>query len=58
MRNIIYCEECDEELTVISKTNQSVSFCPLCGSPIEDYDEDEIGDNDEYDPYGDSEFDE
>jgi hypothetical protein len=35
------CQSCGTEFRVVSDSTQTIEFCPYCGDPIEDKEEDE-----------------
>lgn len=37
----ITCNTCDEEFRVISESLSSVTYCPFCGTDIEEEDDEE-----------------
>lgn len=38
----ITCQECEEEFRVITESLESIAYCPICGSDLDnDIDEDE-----------------
>lgn len=42
------CEECGAEFTILAENDDTVNFCPYCGSELE-YDEDDEDYNEELD---------
>ncbi len=38
---VIKCNECPARFEIICITDDEIQFCPCCGSPLEDYDDEE-----------------
>jgi rRNA maturation endonuclease Nob1 len=51
MKDWMECESCGTEFRVISDTDETVSFCPYCGSEVEpdEEDEEEFEEDEDYD---------
>ena len=44
MNDWMFCSACDTEFNIVSDTEQIISFCPFCGSNLDD-DFDELDDD-------------
>ena len=47
MKDWIECQSCGTEYRIVSDSTQAIEFCPYCGEPIDDEEEDMEYDLDE-----------